>query len=55
MISGWKRAVIENMVAAFDKNAGLTAQVSEAEIDKLYSKIGQLVVERDFLKRAFGR
>ena len=27
----------------------------EAEIDKLHSKIGQLVVERDFLAKAFGR
>jgi len=43
------------MAAAFDRNAGSTAQDSEAEIDKLHSKIGQLVVERDFLKRAFGR
>ena len=55
MISGWKRAAIKNMAAAFDKNAGSVVQDSEAEIDKLHSKIGQLVVERDFLKRAFGR
>ena len=55
MISGWKRAAIKNMSAAFDKNAGSVVRDSEAEIDKLHSKIGQLVVERDFLKRAFGR
>ena len=55
MISGWKRAAIKNMAAAFDKNAGSVARDNEAEIDKLHSKIGQLVVERDFLKRAFGR
>lgn len=54
MISGWKRAAIKNMAAAFDKNAGLVVQDNEAEIDKLHSKIDQLVVERDFLKRAFG-
>jgi len=45
----------KNMASAFDKNAGTVAQDNEAEIDKLHSKIGQLVVERDFLKRAFGR
>ena len=27
----------------------------EADVEKLHSKIGQLVVERDFLAKAFGR
>jgi hypothetical protein len=43
------------MAAAFDTTAGSVALVSEAEIDKLHSKAGQLVVECGFLKRAFGR
>ena len=55
MISSWSPGAIKNMAAAFDKTAGSVALVSEAEIDKLHSKIGQLVVECDFLKRAFGR
>jgi len=55
MISGWKRAAIKNMAAAFGKDAGSVAKDNDAEIDKLHAKIGQLVVERDFLKRAFGR
>jgi len=55
MISGWKRAAIKNMAAAFSKGAGSATKDNDAEIDKLHSKIGQLVVERDFLKRAFGR
>ncbi len=50
MISGWKRAAIKNMAAAFGKADGAAAKSNEAEIDKLHSKIGQLVV-----KRAFGR
>lgn len=54
-IGTWKRAAIKNMAAAFDKNAGSVVQDNEAEMDKLHSKIGQLVVERDFLKRAFDR
>jgi len=28
---------------------------TEAEIDKLHSKIGQLTLERDFLAKAFSR
>jgi len=55
MISGWKRSAIKNMAAGFGKEEGTAAKSNEAEIDKLHSKIGQLVVERDFLKRAFGR
>ena len=32
-----------------------TARLSEAEVEKLHAKIGQLVMERDFLVKAFGR
>ncbi len=32
-----------------------TAKSSEAEVEKLHAKIGQLVVERDFLAKASGR
>jgi transposase len=29
--------------------------VREGDLEKLHAKIGQLVVERDFLAKAFGR
>ena len=48
----WKRAAIENMATAFTRRGAAPEQVSAAEIDKLHSKIGQLVVERDFLADA---
>ena len=51
-ISTWKRAAIENMAAAFAKRGAVPDQVSAADVDKLHSKIGQLVVERDFLAEA---
>lgn len=51
-ISTWKRAVIENMAAAFSRGGSDPGRVDEAQIDKLHSKIGQLVVERDFLANA---
>ena len=54
-IGTWKRAAIKNMAAGFSRRGGDPAQVDDATIDKLYSKIGQLVVERDFLKRAWDR
>jgi len=49
MITGWKKTAIENMASAFD--ARMTAQplISEGEVEKLHARIGQLVVDRDFL------
>ena len=32
-----------------------TAKATEAEVEKLHAKIGQVVVERDFSARASGR
>ena len=43
------------MAARFSRRGGDPTQVGDATIDKLHSKIGQLVVERDFLKRAWDR
>ena len=51
-IGTWKRAAIENMAATFFKRGGDPGRADEAQIDKLHSKIGQLVVERDFLANA---
>ena len=48
-IGTWKRAAIENMATAFAKRGRDPERVDEAQIEKLHSKIGQLVVERDFL------
>ena len=51
-ISTWKRAVIENMASAFGRRGRDPDTPSSADIEKLHSKIGQLVVERDFLADA---
>ena len=51
-IGTWKRAAIENMASAFSRRGGVPEHADEAQIDKLHSKIGQLVVERDFLANA---
>ncbi|TLP55535.1 transposase [Parasedimentitalea maritima] len=54
-IGTWKRAAVKNMAAGFSKRGGDPVHADDAAIDKLHSKIGQLVVERDFLKRAWDR
>ncbi|WP_138956794.1 IS3 family transposase [Sphingomonas sp. KC8] len=49
MIAAWKRQAVEGMAATFS-GAGETAKAAtEADLDKLHAKIGQLVIERDFL------
>ena len=52
-ISTWKRAALDNMTSAFQRRGrDPEPEVSAAEVEKLHSKIGQLVVERDFLAYA---
>ena len=51
-IGTWKRAAIENMATAFTRKGSALEPVSTVDIDKLHSKIGQLVVERDILADA---
>jgi transposase len=54
MINAWKKQAIDKLSTVFEgkPEAGKT---SEADVEKLHAKIGQLVVERDFLAKAFGR
>ncbi len=51
-IGTWKRTAIANMASTFPELGGDPGGADEAQIDKLHSKIGQLVVERDFLADA---
>ena len=43
------------LAAAIAGKAEAVCGPSQAEVEKLHAKIGQLVVERDFLVRASGR
>ena len=54
-IGTWKRAAVENMATAFTRRGAAPEQVNAAEVDKLHSKIGQLVMEWDFLADASHR
>ena len=51
-ISTWKRASIDNMASAFGRRGPDPDTPTPTDIAKLHSKIGQLVVERDFLADA---
>ncbi|WP_275200917.1 transposase, partial [Bradyrhizobium sp. CSA207] len=57
-IYGWKKQVLDNLASLFARGAsalGDGEQEHERETAKLYTKIGQLTVERDFLARRPGR
>ena len=57
MVGEWKRQAVEGLAAVFSAKsaAAETAKVVEADVEKLHAKIGQLLVERDFLAKASGR
>ena len=54
-ITQWKRQAVENLAKAFDDKASDAQVGREAEVTNLHAKIGQLVVERDFLAKASDR
>ena len=57
MVGEWKRQAMEGLIGVFSGRpaAQETAKSAEAEVEKLHAKLGQLVVERDFLAKASGR
>jgi transposase len=54
MINAWKKQAVEKLSTVFESKSD-AGQTREADIEKLHAKIGQLIVERDFLAKAFGR
>jgi transposase len=54
-VAAWKREAVEKLAQVFDEKNSGRDQNRDAELTKLHAKIGQLVVERDFLSKAFDR
>jgi transposase len=54
MINSWKKQAIDKLSTVFEQKSDF-GKTPDAEVEKLHAKIGQLVVERDFLTKAFGR
>ena len=49
-IAAWKKQLLANATDLFE-NVGDKTRDKDAEIKELHAKIGELVVERDFLSR----
>jgi transposase len=55
MVGEWKRQAMEGLASVFSGKAEAAEAAQSAEVEKLHAKIGQLLVERDFLAKASGR
>ena len=54
LINGWKRQALEGLSTVFATKVEGAEKARDADVEKLHAKIGQLVVERDFLAKASG-
>jgi transposase len=50
-IHAWKKALLDGAPGVFDAGKAPPEQADGAKVSELYEKIGQLTVERDFLRR----
>ena len=55
LIAKWKRRAREQVLSGFTGQPERQEASNEAEIKELRAKSGELVIERDFLSKAFGR
>ena len=55
LIANWKTKARQQVLAGCSGNHERQEASREAEIQQLRAKIGELVIERDFLSKAFGR
>jgi transposase len=55
LISAWKREAVDGLASVFSTRSEAKEAARASEIEKLHAKIGQLVVERDFLAKVSGR
>ena len=55
MANEWKRQAQDGLASLFAGRTEAKDAAREGELDRLHAKIGQLVVERDFLAKVSGR
>ena len=55
LIANWKTQAREQVLVSFSGKHEHQEASREAEIKELRAKVGELVIEQDFLSKAFGR
>ena len=55
LINSWKKQASEGLSTVFESKPEADEKSRETELEKLHAKIGQQVVERDFLVKVSGR
>ncbi len=55
LVGDWKRQALDGLATVFSGKADAKEGMREEDVEKLHAKIGQLVVEWDFLAKASGR
>ena len=55
LIANWKKKARQKVLAGFSGKQERDEVSREAQIKELRAKIGELVIERDFLSKVFGR
>jgi len=53
-ISQWKKEFLENSQSIFESTSS-NQDDAEVDLDRLYAKVGQLEMERDFLKKSLDK
>ena len=54
-IATWKGQLLQNAADVFEGGSNGKSSTSETDIKSLHAKIGELVLENDFLERALGK
>ncbi len=55
LIAKWKKKAQEGLVEVFSERQQRREASRDAEVQELRAKVGELVIEKDFLSKAFGR
>ena len=55
LIANWKKQAREQVLVSFSGKSKHQEAARETEIKELRAKMGELVIERDFLSKAVGR
>jgi len=54
-ITSWKEQLLEGAAEVFERGGNAKSSAPEVDIKSLHAKIGELVLENDFLERALGK